>query len=114
SQVLMNDFADQTKLMEDLGEIDKAAKRCQNIISDLLEFSRQDDVHAVSGISLNDVVLKTIPLLKTALRFHSLQTDLTEKSISVRIKPHLLQQVVFNLIHNACQAMKEPGTVTIQ
>jgi len=29
----------------------------------------------------------------------------------IEVEPHLFQQVIFNLVNNACQAMKETGTV---
>ncbi len=114
SQVLIHEHGKVKKLVEDLQEIDKAALRCQNIISDLLQFSSADEKAEAKPVGLNEIVMKTLPLLKTALRYHNTKTILYQKNILVRIKPHLLQQVIFNLINNACQAMKEPGTVTIR
>lgn len=113
-QVLAREQKKEKKLVEDLHEIDKAALRCQNIISDLLEFSQTDEKVSVKSVALNDVVTKTLPLLKTALRHHNTELILYKKNILVKIKPHLIQQVIFNLVNNACQAMKEPGTVTIR
>ena len=49
----------------------------------------------------------TLVLLKTALRSHRLFVDL--KNDEVLANSHDLQQVLFNLIKNSCQAMQEAG-----
>jgi signal transduction histidine kinase len=51
--------------------------------------------------------------LKSALRTHRLEVDLQSLSETVYVEPHLLQQVVFNLINNACQAMKDNGRLKV-
>ncbi len=52
-------------------------------------------------------------MLKSALRTHRLEVDLHTSEHTVFVEPHLLQQVVFNLINNACQAMKDPGRLCV-
>ncbi|MFN7263058.1 MAG: sensor histidine kinase, partial [Pseudobdellovibrionaceae bacterium] len=47
----------------------------------------------------------------TALRMHRLKLDLFQGDDVIEVEPHLFQQVIFNLVNNACQAMKETGTV---
>jgi len=54
-----------------------------------------------------------LPMLKSVLRTHRLDLDLQTADKTVLVEPHLMQQVVFNLINNACQAMKDPGRVKI-
>ncbi|RYZ75809.1 MAG: PAS domain-containing sensor histidine kinase, partial [Proteobacteria bacterium] len=39
---------------------------------------------------------------------------LSDAEPTVKVEPHLMQQVVFNLVNNACQAMVEAGTVTVE
>ncbi len=112
-QVLGADPTVADGIKTDLKEIETASQRCQMIIKDLLEFTLQRDENGVQKTSLNDVVNKTLPMLKTAMRFHSSNLDLEEGESKIMANPHLLQQVVFNLVNNSCQAMEQPGTVTI-
>lgn len=113
TQVLLQEVEDGTNLYADLIEIEKATGRSQRIIKNLLDFSKGEDQPA-EVVSVNSVVDRTLPMLKSALRIHRLSVELDENLPSVFIEPHLLQQVLFNLINNSCQAMKNPGTVSIQ
>ena len=113
-QVLGADKKIAEKVKKDLSEIESASERCQVIIKNLLEFTLRRDEKGVQKVSLNEVVNKTLPMLKTAIRFHSTEINLTSDERPVMANAHLLQQVVFNLVNNSCQAMIEPGEVTIE
>ena len=112
SQVLIQETSPGEALHSDLIEIEKASLRSQRIIKNLLDFSLSDNQPQVL-ISLDDVVEKTLPMLKTALRSHRFHLKLQSKDAFIQAEPHLLQQVVFNLVNNACQAMKDGGTLTV-
>lgn len=112
SQVLIQETTPGEALHSDLIEIEKASLRSQRIIKNLLEFSHSES-QPQSLVTVDEIVEKTLPLLKTALRSHRFQLKLQSKEALVEVEPHLLQQVVFNLVNNACQAMKEPGTLSI-
>lgn len=114
AQVLLAELPADGKLREDIGEVEKAAGRSQKIIENLLDFSRGDTHENQVLISLNEIVRRTLPMLKTAMREHRSELNLTEADGHVRVEPHLMQQVVFNLVNNACQAMKEAGTISIE
>lgn len=101
------------QLASDLLEIEKAAARSQLIIRNLLEFSQGGSV-ARKKISMDEIVQRTLPLLKSVMRNHRQNIHLDTAKLMVEVEPHLLQQVVFNLINNACQAMKTPGTITVE
>lgn len=113
AQVLINEVGAATQVGQDLGEIERAAERCQKIIRNLLEFVQQDE-HHLQEVSVDELVEKTLPFLKTALRLHRLNKGLSTADLKVRAEPHLLQQVIFNLIHNACQAMGPSGTLAVR
>lgn len=112
SQVLISETQDET-LKADLVEIEKAAMRSQRIIKNLLDFSKGEDQPS-EDVSVDEVVEKTLPMLKSAMRYHRNEVSLNTPSERVFVEPHLLQQVVFNLVNNACQAMKDPGRLGIR
>lgn len=94
----------------DLNEILKAAVRCQKIIKNFIEFSQKKEP-VLEVVSFNEVLQNTVVLLKTALRNHRLFIDLKDEKINANA--HDLQQVLFNLIKNSCQAMKTAGSIKI-
>jgi signal transduction histidine kinase len=53
-------------------------------------------------------------MLKAVMRIHRQEFDLNTKEDPIEVEPHLLQQVVFNLVNNACQAMKNPGVLSVR
>lgn len=112
SQVLLTEAPKGESLHSDLVEIEKAAARSQKIIKNLLEFSHNDSQPRVL-ISVDEIVEKTLPMLKTALRSHRFQSRMNARKAFVEVEPHLLQQVVFNIVNNACQAMKDQGTLSV-
>lgn len=97
-------------IKNDLNEILKGIIRCQNIISDLLQFS-SDNKTQMTTVCIEDVIKKTIPLLKTITRNHNVFIDV--KNVPIQMSVNQAQQVIFNLIKNSCQAMGEKGSIKI-
>ncbi len=114
SQVLLTDTPVDTQLHQDLGEVEKAAARCQGIINNLLDFSKGGLEHKVSVIDLNEITRKTLPFLKTAISQFNNDIELSDAELLVKVEPQLMQQVIFNLLNNACQAMKERGEIRVR
>ncbi len=112
AQVMIAETEDSKLLQGDLQEIEKAAMRSQTIIKNLLDFS-YGTPQKLQEISLADIVDKTMPLLKTSLRQHRCKMNLQSREVKVKIDSQLMQQVVFNLITNACQAMENTGQLEI-
>ncbi len=109
SDLLLQDLKEESNLSKDLTEVKSAAKRCQRIIKDLLEFTEVGEDSRAKKIDVNDLLRKTLPLLKMAMRTLNSDIDLGETPLFVKMNPQLLQQVLFNLINNACQAMEDSG-----
>lgn len=103
----------QGELHQDLQEIEKATARSQQIIRNLLEFS-WGGTQEKRLTTLDEIVTKTMPMLKAVMRIHRQEFELDAEKSQVLVEPHLIQQVVFNLVNNACQAMKEPGVLTLK
>ena len=113
SELLLDDFDKQGNSYRDLTEIREAAARCQRIIKDLLDFSSVGNDSRVQNINVNNMVSKTLPLLKMAMRSLNSEIRLWPKPLFVRCNPQLLQQVIFNLVSNACQAMEDGDLLTV-
>lgn len=113
SQLLLEDFDEETNTYKDLSEVKDAAARCQRIIKDLLDFSSVGSDSKTKVIEINELVSKTLPLLKMAMRTLNSNIQLCLEPIYVECNPQLLQQVIFNLVNNACQAMDDGGELTV-
>ena len=94
----------------DLQEILKAAERCEKIIKNLLQFSQQSEIQ-LNPILFEDVLESTVTLLKSALRPHRMFIDI--KPVKIMADSTALQQVIFNILKNACQAMTKAGSIKI-
>ena len=99
----------EKNLNSDLLEIKKGLIRCEKIISNFKNFTTQDSELVV--VDLNDIVQNTIPFLKSILRIHQLFIDV--KNLKVLVNYVQLQQIIFNLIKNSCQAMSTKGVIKI-
>ena len=113
AQIIQKEMEDSDPHKADIFEVEKAAGRCQQIIRNLLNFSEPSQ-NQLEDTDLNELISLTLPLLKTALRTQNTQTLFSPDLPLVRIQPSQMQQVVFNLINNACQAMSSGGTLTIK
>jgi signal transduction histidine kinase/PAS domain-containing protein len=111
-QILEKEEGHRPQIQSDLKEIEKAAYRSQTIIKNLLEFSSGTSKQI--NVRIDELIEKTIPMLKTAMRNHRSDIELLAKDLQVCVQPHLMQQVIFNLVNNACQAMKDQGTLKIK
>lgn len=112
TQTLLAEVEKESSLYLDLLEVERAASRSQVIIKNLLEFSTGKEGMRLK-VELDELVNKTMPMLKTALRSHRCDVSLNAAGAQVDVEPHLVQQVIFNLVNNACQAMKTPGTIRL-
>lgn len=100
----------ETTVKNDFTEVLKGIDRCKNIIIDLLEFS-SDQSPVLSVGSVDEVIKKTMPLLKSITRTFNVFIDV--KNVPVRMNAGHLQQIIFNLVKNSCQAMPAKGSIKI-
>jgi two-component system NtrC family sensor kinase len=114
SQVLLSEVPPTSQVHADLNEVERASARCQGIINNLLDFSKGGLQHNIEITDLNEITKKTLPFLKSATgRFRS-DIQLSDDELPVKVEPHLMQQVIFNLVNNACQAMSEKGEICVR
>ncbi|MBC6414826.1 MAG: HAMP domain-containing histidine kinase [Bdellovibrionales bacterium] len=86
-------------------ELEKAIERSQRIIESFLSFSKEKS--EIKSCDLNEVIQNTFPLLKSMTKNIQLQINLYNKPLKVKGDFAILQQIVYNLILNACQALRE-------
>ena len=101
-------------LLDDLGEIEVAAKRAMALTRQLLAFSRRNPIEPRT-IDLNASLRESEKLLARLVgeQFH-LESSYESELGNVLIDPGQLEQVVMNLVVNARDAMPDGGTVRLQ
>jgi PAS domain S-box-containing protein len=99
---------------EDLDVIIHEAERCKVIVADLLEFSHQT-AYDMTVLNLNEVIRKTIGVLKNQPIFHNVEVQLKLEGGLLPIFGNSirLNQVVMNIVVNAVQAMAGSGVLRI-
>ncbi|MFC1577371.1 sensor histidine kinase, partial [Candidatus Omnitrophota bacterium] len=95
--------------------VEKESKRCQWIISNLLNFSRKP-TDEMEGVSLKDVVDSTVSMLEYQLSQKNVRVEAVfppEGLKPVKGNANQLQQVFTNLVQNAQDAMLSGGKIKI-
>ena len=90
-----------------LGEMQDGALRIRRIVEDLKDFARQESEDIREPFDLNEVVATAIRLVDNSIRTatDSFQVDYASALPAVRGNAQRIEQVVINLILNACQAL---------
>jgi two-component system NtrC family sensor kinase len=113
TQFILNEETNESDFSNDILEVNKAVIRCHTIISNLLGFTKEED-GTLEVVSLTKLVSTTLPLLKTMLADHNVDISLSTDSGDIEVSTSLVQQVIFNLIKNACQSIEiGPGKIFI-
>jgi signal transduction histidine kinase len=102
-------------LLKHLDTIETETRRCNEIIGNLMQFSRQEKGEH-GPVSVNDVVEKSIAIVDHQLSLGnvSIESELADHIPEISGNANQLQQVLMNLMINAQQAMgEEGGTVTV-
>ena len=96
--------------------IESETRRCNDIIGNLMQFSRAEKGE-FDEISINNVVEKSVGIVDHQLSLHKVRvtTDLTEEIPPLLGNANQIQQVLMNLAINAQHAMGEDGgTINIK
>lgn len=93
-----------------LDGMQEGAKRIKRIVHDLKDFARRDDAGDRAGMDLNEVVRTALRLVDPTIRkaTGNLTVRLTDPLPSMVGNAQRIEQVVVNLILNACQALPAP------
>ena len=98
-----------------LDETAEAARRIKRIVEDLKDFARQDIGEIVEKIDLNEVIRAALRLVEPTTRkaTNHLNINLSADPLFVRGSAQRIEQVVINLMVNACRALpdREKGSL---
>lgn len=121
--IIMNALYDLGELLPDAGaEVDEDLQiaraemgRVQEIINNLLEFSRDSTVE-MQSVELNRTIRQTLKLMNKHFQTSDVKpiTDLSDDVLRCRISENGMRQVLLNLITNAVQAMPAGGELRIR
>ena len=114
TQLMMDDFAKDSEVHENLRIIERQTKACRKIVSDLLKFSRQAD-RAKEEVDLNELVEEVLTVSEHNLNISHIQVVRLFAPGLPRIigDAEKLRQVFINLFNNSQHAMPEGGELTI-
>ncbi len=99
--------------MREVAEIHHAGRKAAALVQQLLAFSRRQPFDA-RIINLSDLVAENATILRRLLgRTGALELDLAERLPNVRTDPAQFQQVLFNLVLNARDALHQNGRINV-
>ncbi len=92
-----------------LDEMQEGAQRIKRIVNDLKDFARRDDAGDKVLVDLNEVVRTALRLVEPTIRraTNQCRVDLTDDVPPVWGNAQRIEQVVVNLVLNACQALPD-------
>lgn len=94
-----------------LTEMQAGGKRIKHIVEDLKDFARSDNARKMEAVDLNGVVRAAARLVDNSIKkaTHGFSISCAESLRKVWGNPQRIEQVVVNLILNACQALSSPA-----
>jgi signal transduction histidine kinase len=115
AKLLMEEYDLEEGAQEDLRRILRDAKRCRDIVKELLEFTRQTR-HLMRPHNVNQAIDRTLFLLENQVLFQNITIakDLDPALPLVQADIQQLNHLFMNIILNAVQAMQEKGKLTVK
>ena len=100
---------------EGLQVITEEVMRCKNIITELLEFSREKEPTRLR-VELNNIIAKAVKIIENEYRLRHivLETRLADDLPEITADPSQVEQVTVNLLLNAAEAVEKNGRVIIE
>jgi signal transduction histidine kinase/iron only hydrogenase large subunit-like protein len=114
AHLLLQQLGNENPNSKDLKFIIDEAKRCQKIVSGLLNFSRQGNINLVKQ-NLKPLIEKMVGVMKKQSLCQNItfNVDIQEDLPDIEIDKDQIYQVMLNLTVNAAEAMPEGGTLNI-
>ncbi len=114
AKMLLKDSSLNGKQRERLEIIAEQAEKAGNIVQGLLNYSRQQEPK-MERVSMNAIINSVIRLLSPQIEKNNITiiTDLKDVP-DIKADPRQIEQVLFNIVLNAVQAIISNGTVNIR
>ncbi len=115
AETLKESLGEKNKERELIEKIIILARRCRAIIKTLLNFGRPEG-EKKEWINLNHVIMRVYDFLASYQSFKDIEFEmkLDENLPSFYSSPTQIEQVMFNLLTNAAEAMKGKGKIRIE
>jgi len=104
-----------TDIKTAIKKIKESTFRANNIVQDLLKFARPSELKT-EKVKPGDLIEETLSLLKYRMPLSNMkiETHLAKEKLYIEVDKNQIQQVFFNLLINAIDAMPKGGTITIK
>ena len=113
SELLLPTLSAQDPRYQDVTEIREAARRAQNLVRQLLTFSRKQTIET-RVLNLNDLLTNQLKMLRRLIGENiRLEFEPTPHAWLVRADPGQLEQCLMNLVVNARDALPQGGRIVI-
>lgn len=112
AEILVDDGDLDETMKHGLKVIRESAVKGNNIVSDLLKFSRQSQPE-MQALDLRETVQTALRLTAYLTRRFVQQIEIPETPVMVLYDAQQIEQVLINMIQNAAQSMPDKGTLHI-
>ncbi len=114
ADILKEEVADRPELVEDASEIIRASEKAAKLTSQLLAFSRKQDLRP-EVVDLDVLVGNLTGMIRRLIGEDiEMVLDSAGVPLPVKVDPGQLEQVILNVVANARDSMEDGGTLTIK
>jgi two-component system NtrC family sensor kinase len=114
-EIIFNESDNRAEFERAIKQIQTQGRRCKEITHKLLSFARKTDT-TIHDVNIKELLDEMVALSSQRAKYSmvEIRTDFAPTLPFLRVSPSELQQVFFNLINNAIDAMEpDGGTLTI-
>ncbi|MEA1928993.1 MAG: PAS domain S-box protein [Candidatus Auribacterota bacterium] len=114
SELALQQLDAGSPIRQDVNEVIKVSRKAGKLIRQLMAFSRKQALQ-VQIINLNTLVKDMGKMLHQLVRENiEVEINLTPDRVRVKADPGQMEQVIVNLVVNACDAIPAEGEITIK
>jgi PAS domain S-box-containing protein len=111
TELISTYIAEDSPGVKNLERVEKACTRAADLVTQILNFSRQNE-YDPKPLEIVPLVKESLKLLRVSIpTIIEIRERIPEKSGTIIFEPSLMHQVLMNLYTNAAQAMKDTGGV---